>query len=174
MPKTSTFLTKVAVAAAVVAFGIGGATAYASQPPPFEPGIDTGWDGRPDTVVGQGSDTTYDVMLALSDLYNNSPGCQVYAGTGCGTDDPNDFRFGSTDYDHDVVSQGYPTGSSAGIAGLTTPANYAGGINFARSSRKANAGETGARTFWGYGVDGIAVITFGSRTGLAVTQANLN
>jgi ABC-type phosphate transport system substrate-binding protein len=174
MRRTAKFATKAAIAAVVLAFGISGATAYASQPPPFEPGIDTGWDGVPNTIIGQGSDTTYDVMLALSDLYNNSPGCQVYSGTGCGTDDINDARYGSTNYDHDAVAQGYPTGSGAGINGLTTPANYAQGINFARSSRKANAGETAARTFWGYGVDGIAVISFGTRTGVSLTQANLN
>jgi hypothetical protein len=111
--------------------------------------------------------------MDLAVLYNNAPGCQPYSGLACGADDITDARYGGTNYDHDAIINGFPTGSGAGINGLPAPANYAQGDAMARSSRGPNAGETGTRTFWGYGVDGIGVITFGSRSGIQLTSANV-
>src|SRR5215470_10650357 len=95
------FKAGMAVATVSLAVGLTGTAAHATAPPPFEPAINTGWDGVPNTIIGQGSDTTFDVMNALSTLYNNAPGCQTYNGQQCTADDPADFRYGSTNYDHD-------------------------------------------------------------------------
>jgi ABC-type phosphate transport system substrate-binding protein len=88
-------------------------------------------------VLGSGSDTTYLMMTALSDLYDESPGCEAVATPP--TVQPLDFScnpdVASTvhgeNYAHDQVTSAFPLGSSNGIAQMCLQGN----INYARSSR---------------------------------------
>ena len=66
-------------------------------------------------------------------------------------------------------------GSGAGInALLSTGVQYNPAIDYARSSRgPASTAETDDTTFWGYARDGIAVITFGTRSGVSLSKQDL-
>jgi ABC-type phosphate transport system substrate-binding protein len=150
------------------------ATVHADPPP------GTGWDKNPDVAVGGGSDTTYLVSQRLEALYNGAPGCTIDTGTTsvnkgkCA--DTSAAPTGATNgnYDHDILVSATPTGSSAGVnALLPTGAQYTPAIDFARSSRGPSGTESGSTTFWGYARDGIAVVTFGSRSGLSLTKQQL-
>ena len=140
---------------------------------------DTGWDDKVDTVVGQGSDTTYRVIGDLSATYNAANGCEV-ATSDTGTA-PNftaplsgDCKLGANqtstvtggNWDHDVVVNKYPVGSSQGVKELLS-----GRVDFARSSRgPKTSGETGS-TFWGFAKDGIVITVLGGRAPVNLTQA---
>jgi len=139
---------------------------------------DTGWDDKADIIVGQGSDTTYRVMSGLSDTYNAANGC-VVATADSGTP-PNYTSPLSGDcvvsgqtstiiggnWDHDIVANKYPVGSSQGVKELLT-----GRVDYARSSRPPKtSGETGS-TFWGFAKDGITIVVMGGRAPLNITQA---
>lgn len=147
--------------------------ASASEPP------DTGWDQNPDIVVGGGSDTTYNVMQRLEVLYNGAPGCNIDKGetvTKGKCIDPTATPTGVTNgnYDHDLFVGASPTGSSAGVDALRTGFNqYVPAIDYARSSSSGNAARLADLTYWGYAKDAIAVVTFGTRTNLCVSQAQL-
>ncbi|MFN8052148.1 MAG: substrate-binding domain-containing protein [Acidimicrobiales bacterium] len=152
--------------------GVSGVAAGATAP------TDSGWDDKVDTIVGQGSDTTYRVMGDLSLTYNAANGCVVAtADTGTApnftaplsgdcvvTGQTSTFTKGN--WDHDLVVNKYPVGSSQGVKELLR-----GSVDFARSSRPPKtSGETGS-TFWGYAKDGIAIVVMGGRTPFNITQA---
>jgi hypothetical protein len=116
------------IPAVITALGMGtmliGVTAPAAS---ASTGAPTGYnfDGTAHIVVGGGSDTTWRVLLNLSTDYNISPGCPNTPPSSlppnaqldiCTTPLPTTNTLGN--YDHDTVSQAYPTGSSAGIAAL--------------------------------------------------------
>jgi len=111
----------------------------------------------PKNVLGAGSDTTYYMVTALGDLYNQSPGCNVI-----GTALDNSCQAGppaaadSENFAHDVVLNRFPAGSSTGINQICKD-NLAGTAHtdFARSSRVPNSDCTGLR-FVGYARDGIS------------------
>jgi len=110
-------------------------------------------------VFGSGSDTTYQMMLSLGDLYNGSNGCLVIANP-----QPKDFSCvgapittNDENYYHDVVSQAYPIGSGGGIGQLCSHglANVAS-IDFARSSRVPISTDCTGLHFVGYARDGVS------------------
>jgi ABC-type phosphate transport system substrate-binding protein len=140
----------------------------------------TGWDLNPDIAVGGGSDTTYLVSQRLEMLYNGAPGCAITTSTTSTNkgrcSDTGAAQTGVTNgnYDHDLMVSAAATGSSAGVNALTaTGVQYNPPIDYARSSRGPSGTETNDVTFWGYARDGIAVITFGTRTGVSLTRQNL-
>ena len=144
-----------------------------------DPPAGTGWDKNPDVVIGGGSDTTYLVSQRLETLYNGSPGCAIDT-TNSATRgqclDPTATPTGPTNgnYDHDVFSSAAAIGSGGGISALLgTGLAYHPGIDYARSSRGPSGTEAGGATFWGYARDGIAVTTFGTRTGVSLTKQDL-
>ncbi len=146
-----------------------------------DPPAGSGWDKNPDVVVGGGSDTTYLVSQRLETLYNGAPGCTIDTSTTSATKGRCIDPAGSAptgpingNYDRDIVVSAAATGSSAGVnALLPTGAQYNPAIDFARSSRGPSGTESASTTFWGYARDGIAVITFGTRSGVALTKQNL-
>lgn len=158
----------------IAALTVGGATTAGADP------AGTGWDDKVDNIVGQGSDTTYRVLGDLSSTYNSANGCDVatadtVAGTppvlvapfsgDCKTTGQTSTATGGN-WDHDVVTNKYPVGSSQGVVELIS-----GRVDFARSSRPPkNSGESGT-TFWGFAKDGIAVVTMGGRAPVNITQA---
>ena len=155
---------KLIVTAAIAATGIFAGIVPVEAAPPG-----TGWDNVPDVAVGGGSDTTYLLSQRLEVLYNGVPGCAL-ANTGlCST--PSATTPTNGNFDHDIMVSAFPTGSGAGVNGLI--GTYNPGIDFARSSRPGSATELLDRTFWGVARDGIAVTTFGSRSGYALTKQNL-
>ena len=159
---------KLILSAAIAALGLSAGIAPVEAAPPG-----TGWDNLPDVAVGGGSDTTYQVSQRLEVLYNATPGCTLATSgatvglcSSTAAVTPTNGNF-----DHDMVVSAYPTGSGAGVSGLV--GTYNPTIDFARSSRVGTATELLDRTFWGFARDGIAVTTFGSRSGYALTKQNL-
>jgi len=107
-------------------------------------------NNKPDRVVGGGSDTTYDMLALLQNVYNLSFGCETIAAAGhiqrldgaCMEPDTAN-TITTENYDHDVVSQMFPIGSSAGVNQLCAQGNKTNKpyrINFARSSRSPKVG----------------------------------
>jgi len=151
-------------------------TAGASTPVPAN-----GQDGIHNIVTAGGSDTTYVVDGEISTLYNQSPGCKTQnslsvttapltADCLLGAAQNNPQANFNDNGDHEVITHVYPTGSSAGIGGLTsTPALY----DFARSSRTGSAGELANSNFWGFAKDAIAVGTLPGRATGNFTKAQL-
>jgi ABC-type phosphate transport system substrate-binding protein len=134
---------------------------------------------KPSRIFGSGSDTTYNMMAALDTLYNNSAGCNVIAPVGttqplnfkCLPDDQNTIH--TENYPHDVVSEGFPLGSSVGVnqlcqQGLTGVAN----INFARSSRTPRLSDCTHLHFVAYARDGISWEAFPGVANSAVATMN--
>ena len=77
-------------------------------------------------------------------------------------------------YDHDVFVSATPTGSGAGTNSLLPGGvGYNPGINIGRSSSLPSASDLANVTAWGFARDGIAVLTFGTRAGYKLTQAEL-
>jgi ABC-type phosphate transport system substrate-binding protein len=146
--------------------------------PAYAEPVNTGWDNEPDVVLGGGSDTTYLVNQRLGSLYNAAPGCTITTTTS-GDLNKGSCVAGTTgvtngNYDHDIFSEATPTGSSAGVnAILPTGTPYVPAIDYARSSRGPSGTETESVTFWGFARDGIAVTTFGTRTGVSLTKQDL-
>ena len=132
----------------------------------------SGQDNVNNVVLQGGSDTTYVVQNDLAQLYNQSPGCNPYTGfTGSApveqlgrckvaNPDPNggtgaaqtaDAANLKTNWDHDIVTNVYPTGSGGGIAGAINNV-----YTLARSSKLTS---DAAVSFWGFAKDGIALVT---------------
>lgn len=163
---------KLLFAAALTAFAsLTGVVPVEAAPP------GSGWDENPDIVVGGGSDTTYLAMQRLEVLYNGTPGCTIDTGTTsvnkgkciAGQTTPTNGNF-----DHDVLVSATPTGSSAGVnALLPSGVQYNPAIDYARSSRGPSGVEAQSVTFWGYARDAIAVLTFGSRQGVALSRQDI-
>jgi ABC-type phosphate transport system substrate-binding protein len=134
----------------------------------------SGQDGINDTVVGGGSDTTYVMENDLAKLYNESPGCTTNNTSGSPQlgqclAAPNSAPTAAqnTNWDHEIVTNAYPTGSSAGIAGLGSK------FDFARSSRVASASELLTNSAWGFAKDGIVMATPPGRSVSNLTKAQI-
>lgn len=145
-----------------------------------DPPAGSGWDKNPDIVVGGGSDTTYLVSQRLEVLYNGAPGCAIVtSGSSANKGKCSDTTAAPTgvtngNYDHDLMVSAAATGSSAGVQALLAAGpQYNPPIDYARSSRGPSGTETDQLTFWGYARDGIAVVTFGSRSGVGLTKQDL-
>jgi ABC-type phosphate transport system substrate-binding protein len=123
-------------------------------------------------VLGSGSDTTYFMMTALGDLYNQAPGCNNLGSpqpldASCVSGDPADAE----NFFHDSVAQRYFIGSGGGInqlckSGLGSNAP----IDFARSSRvplpaSAGGSDCTGLHFVGFAKDGISWECFPGKTG---------
>jgi ABC-type phosphate transport system substrate-binding protein len=128
-------------------------------------------------VTGQGSDTTYFMMVALGDMYNSSPGCNPLVASGSQTLDggcpqsANENQADFVNYFHDFAVERWPIGSGGGINTLCQKGT-AGvvAINFARSSRVPQDGAHGGTDcaglkFVGYAKDGITWECFPSAAG---------
>ncbi|HYW28616.1 MAG TPA: substrate-binding domain-containing protein [Gaiellales bacterium] len=111
-------------------------------------------------VQGSGSDTSYFLMTALGNLYNQAPGCNVLAPANVtqplNYNCPNAASENSKDfvnYYHDLTAERFPYGSSNGIAQIcqkSTPA-----VQFARSSRLPKSSDCTGLTFIGFATDGV-------------------
>ena len=144
-----------AAASAMVLGSVG--TAGASGP--------SGTNGTSETIYTAGSDTTYDAMTKIGDLYNGSPGCKIDASnpavdafTQCLAVDPAG-TVTTENYDHDILAHWYPQGSGAGIRQLTKQ-GQAGipTVDIARSSRDKQASDAKGLRFVAYAKDGIMPI----------------
>ncbi len=149
-----------------------------------------GWTtGKPVMIVGQGSDTNYDVMTKLDALYNNAPGCGVIANPGVSigtadlgscidpatgkvaTPDANDAMY--LNPQHDQVNEAFPVGSGSGIKLLV---NQGGAgvpqVDFARSSRGPG---TDAKTtkFVAFARDGVTWFHFTKAAGKFTPSAQI-
>lgn len=164
---------KILFTAAMATFGlVGGVIPTVEAAPPG-----TGFDDLPDVVIGGGSDTTYLVGQRLEALYNSTPGCTIVTSSSSaskGLCQPGQTAPANGNFDHDIFVGATPTGSSAGVVAITTGPQYNPPIDYARSSRgPASTAETNVATFWGYASDGIAILSFGNRTGVAVTKQQM-
>jgi ABC-type phosphate transport system substrate-binding protein len=156
--------------ASLALVGQAGATTPTSTP------ANTGRDAVANQVLSGGSDTTYRMESDLSVLYNGSPGCsqirssyplQCNPLSGSDPKGPNgaDSSALNDNWDHDAITQDYPTGSGGGIAALD-----AGTLQIARSSK---LDVTTTKHFYAYADDGLAVGTLGSRTPTQLTIGQL-
>ena len=107
-------------------------------------------------VVGVGSDTTQNVLNQLSTDYNAqspAPSRHLYSWDAVGTPDPVSLKAGCT-----AVTR--PNGSSAGITALKSNQRPTGDkshycVDFARSSRGPQAGDTSAIAFVQFAQDAV-------------------
>lgn len=156
----------IVVAAAATSAMVLGSVGVAGAAPP------TGANGTSENVFISGSDTTYDVMVKIADLYNGSPGCTMDStnpaadsftkclGTpGSGSGSQPGTVVQTENYDHDLVAGYYPQGSSAGIRQLTKQgqANIPQ-VDIARSSRDKQASDAKGMRFVAYAKDGLMPI----------------
>ena len=135
--------------------------------------------GAKNSLGEAGSDTTYFMMQALSPAYNvdktknvdlNDIVTQIpplnVAPFPAGTFVPGDDIDPSFLWDSSTVclpsdatpGNTPPNGSSAGISAMD--ADTTGKIDFARSSRGPNAGETSTKRFWAYALGAVDFVTF--------------
>jgi ABC-type phosphate transport system substrate-binding protein len=151
-----------------------------------DPPAGSGFDENPDVTLGGGSDTTYLVMQRLEVLYNGTGGCAINTAEGtakgkCISSPGTQSGPTAGNYDHDIVVSATPTGSGSGVdalrvgmvgapAGLT---QYTPPIDYARSSSGPSGTRLDNLTYWGYARDAITVLTFGTRSNLCITQAQL-
>jgi hypothetical protein len=148
------------------------------------PNTSQGQNGKADVVFLGGSDTTFEVEGRIATLWNQSPGCQTNNTYSAGSTDSKyypvnspsaDTNFAECDhtlaanqaggasstklnYDHDMATNIYPTGSTAGIGAM-----LGGFWQVARSSRVLTSGELGTGTALGFAKDGVAIDTFGTK-----------
>jgi phosphate transport system substrate-binding protein len=164
---------KLAVLASIAALGtLVGLAAPAGAGP-------TVLTGNQNSLGNAGSDTTYFMMQNLDTAYNvdNTKNTDLHdittaipplnvAPFPAGTFVPGDAIAPSLVWDSSTpglpsdVTPGNtpPNGSSAGITALN--ADTTGQIDFARSSRGPNAGETPALKFWAYALGAVDYVTF--------------
>ena len=159
---------------AAVAVGSVGVFGLVGQAGASDPIANSGQDNVNDQILGGGSDTTFVMENELAQLYNQSPGGVTDNTSGSATlgqitTSPNAAPTANQNdnWDHDIVANAYPTGSGAGIAGIGTK------FDFARSSRVATAGELATRSAWGFGKDGIVMVTPPGRTVSSLTKAQI-
>jgi ABC-type phosphate transport system substrate-binding protein len=141
--------------------------------------------GNKNSLGQAGSDTTYWMMNLIAPQYNvnvgkNTDGDYVTeippvnnAPFPAGTFVPGDDVTGSTLWDSSSAPVTPPNGSSAGISALD--ADTTGAIDFARSSRGPNTGETSTKNFWAYGLGALDYVTFTGTNAppAGLTQQNL-
>lgn len=119
-------------------------------------------------LLGSGSDAAYKPISALDDLYNQSPGCNTIVTTGtqpldfsCLADTANTIK--TENYEHDVVSDAYPLGSSNGIAQVCASL---GKVNFATNVRAAKSTDCTGLHMVSFARDGLAWECFGTCHGV--------
>jgi len=139
-------------------------------------------------VAGSGSNTAYDLMTQLGDLFNGSPGCDLTAasansgtlqcetGTYVPGQDGENGQNAATENPYNDVTFQYPAvGSGNGVKQLFTSGDVA--INYARSSATpANSHGTSAQNYIEYAIDGVSWIHFTEVSGVktpASTVTNL-
>lgn len=126
------------------------------------------------TIVGVGSDTTYEVMNDLDQLYNESAGCAIIPTTGVSftTFKQTCISGGALSYDgalieteneyHDRAIEAYPVGSGNGATVLFNYTNSGSGTalqsSFSRSSSKRTLTAVAGFTQYesAYALDGIS------------------
>lgn len=138
----------------------------------------------PVVVTGTGSDVAYHVMTALDTLYNQSPGCTTIAPTGTQPLDqsciPQSTDITTEDYSHNIITENYPIGGSAGVSqlceqGLAGVAN----VDFVRQTSAPSASVCTGLRYVAYARDGVTWESFPNATGSAaagvtnLTQAQL-
>ena len=127
--------------------------------------------GNQNSLGQAGSDTTYWMMSGIAPQYNvdNVKNTDLHdvvteipplneAPFPAGTFVPADDVAASTVWDSSSAPVTPPNGSSAGISALD--ADTTGAIDFARSSRGPNAGETTTKRFWAYALGAVDYVTF--------------
>ncbi len=154
------------VLAATTLFSVAG-LAGATAPEP------SGWDDVNDQVVGGGSDTTYAFMQKAELIYNQANGCETDNVTGSATlgqclKPANASTAVKGNWDHDYFVGRYPNGSSAGVKALQL-----GQIDYARSSRAPKTSGESDLNFWATGKDGLAMVSYGTRTPGNLTKAQI-
>jgi len=146
------------------------------------------YEHKASTYRGSGSDTTYDMMVKLDALYNASVGCKsVNPDPAAQTFDfkcqaePSPFPTAApfpdpvkANYDHDVVTEAYPFGSSLGLKQLTNQGlSNVATVDFARSSRAPKSGDSQNLRFVGYARDGLSWVCYKqSGSGCSTMPAN--
>jgi ABC-type phosphate transport system substrate-binding protein len=129
--------------------------------------------GAKNSLGAAGSDTTYWMMNLISPQYNVNTTKNVSASGPdyvtqippintapfpAGTMVPGDAVTGLKVWSSLTAASTPPDGSSAGIAALD--ADTTGAIDFARSSRGPNTGETSTKNFWAYALGAVDYVTF--------------
>jgi ABC-type phosphate transport system substrate-binding protein len=139
----------------------------------------------PATIAGSGSNTAYDLMVQLGDLFNASPGCDLTAATTnngtlqcetgtyvAGGDGENGEPAATENPYNDLTFQYEAVGSGNGVKELYTGGDVA--INYARSSANpANSHGTAAQNYVEYAIDGVSWVHFTSVKGTATVTAKL-
>jgi hypothetical protein len=172
---------KAVIAGFIVVGGLVASTLPASATTTAPTTVDT-------TLVGSGSDTTYDMMKAIDKVYAGANGCATIWYTGetqpfNGTCSQNDLASGNgadaTKYPwvndgHTVVSERYPVGSGNGVKELC----YQGlanvrSVDFARSSSSSST-TCSDLTYVGYAKDAVSWYhATKDKTGAATTSAKV-
>jgi ABC-type phosphate transport system substrate-binding protein len=139
-----------------------------------------------DYVVGTGSDTTYSLMQALGDAFNEAQGCnQTFPDGATCVPAPQSAVIKTENYDHDVVVNRFPVGSGNGRVTLCAqPPPSVPLANFARSSAGPSADgctQSGlVLRFVAFARDAVAPVDWRSTAGSpaagvgSLTQAQLN
>ena len=134
----------------------------------------TGWDGVNQILLGQGSDTTYLMMQGVTNVYNAAPGCETDNASGSATLGQCILPPGQSrtdvkgNWDHDVTTEMFPTGSGAGIKALQLSQ-----VDFARSSRGPKTSGESDLNFFAYAKDGLAMITMAGRSAANLTKSQI-
>jgi ABC-type phosphate transport system substrate-binding protein len=139
----------------------------------------------PAVIAGSGSNTAYDLMVQLGDMFNASPGCDLTAATTnngtlqCetgtyvpGGDGENGEAAAKENPYNDVTFQYEAVGSGDGVKQLYTSGDAA--INYARSSATpANSHGTAEQNYIEYAIDGVSWIHFTDVKGTATVTSKI-
>ncbi len=140
---------------------------------------------QPSIVVGSGSNTAYDLMTSLGDLFNASPGCDLTASstntntmtcagptyTVGGDGENGQPAAAENPYNDDNVTL-EAVGSGNGVKQLYTAGAYP--INYARSSATPlNSHGTAAQNYIEYAIDGVSWIHFTEINGVKTDTAKI-
>jgi ABC-type phosphate transport system substrate-binding protein len=150
--------------------GVFAAVPASADPPNMNP------SGGISYIRGVGSDTTYEMMVALGDQYNNAAGCitsqsgQTFPLNGTcvnfGNTNPPTYQYqngiNNANPDHDVVWNMYPVGSGNGITLLSQTGNpgVIPRLSYARSSRTPSASDAAGLRFLAYARDAVPWIKY--------------
>jgi len=124
---------------------------------------------KPESLAAAGSDTTYWMMKLIAGHYQASSSNSLHdkitmippvnsSPFPASVTVPKDAYAPAKTWNSSSPSTTPPNGSSAGIAALS--ADTTGQIDFARSSRGPNPGETNTMNFWAYGLGALDFVTF--------------
>ncbi len=139
----------------------------------------------PAVIAGSGSNTAYDMMVQLGDLFNASPGCDLTAATTnngtlqCetgtyvpGGDGENGQPAAQENPYNDATFQYEAVGSGNGVKQLYTSGDVA--MNYARSSANpANSHGTTEQNYIEYAIDGVSWVHFTEVKGTKTATSKL-